>query len=351
MDFLLTRPQDIAAAATTLISASSSNIGSAKLEEMALINQKDKTTLKNIDSVFSNGLSPVTASQFSTDGGAAVIPAGASFVNLSSYQSQPQLQFGLSATDITSATSIRVTMADSSSVTIDLTGVTTIEELADVLNRSRDVQGNNHSFRSMGLFAAGGGSTLTIASNNKQFSSGAITSGTTINGNVTNPSITVASQMQIFTREGRHLAGTVLTDAEVVEYLTEENGFSQSLEYRADYLNGTGTEKYRGIDISRSTTSGNYIISYGANGALASAQRAATEIPASHVAAAYTLTVNSTSTGKSKDISVPIESSAGYVAKLINENASSLGVEANAISRVKFFPPNLSGTISFTLKK
>ena len=350
MHFLLTRPQDIAAASTTLISASSSNTGSAKLEEMALINETDKTTLKNIDGVFSNGLSPVTASQFATDGGAAVIPAGASFVNLSSYQSQPQLQFGLSTTDITSATSIRVTMADSSSVTVDLTGVTSIEELANVLNRSRDVQGNNHSFRSMGLFAAGGGSTLTIASNNKQFSSGAITSGTTINGNVANPSITVASQMQIFTREGRHLSGTVLTDAEVAEYLTEENGFSQSSEYRADYLNGSGTERYRDIEISRATTSGNYIISYGANGAAASAQRAATEIPASHVASAYTLTVNSTSTGKSKNLTVPIESSAGYVAKLINENSSSLGVEATAISRVKFYPPNLSGTISFTLK-
>ena len=42
-------------------------------------------------------------------------------------------------------------MADSSSVTVDLTGITTLEELADVLNRSRDVQGNAHNFRSMGF--------------------------------------------------------------------------------------------------------------------------------------------------------------------------------------------------------
>ena len=85
MNFLLTRPQDIAAAATSLVSSSSANTGSAKLEEIALINQEDKTTINNLSSVFSNGLSPVTASEFSVDGGAAIIPAGTSTVNLSSY--------------------------------------------------------------------------------------------------------------------------------------------------------------------------------------------------------------------------------------------------------------------------
>ena len=93
------------------------------------------------------------------------------------------------------------------------------------------------------FFAAGGGSTLTIASNNQNFSSGSISAGGTINGNVNNPSITDASQIQIFTREGRHLAGTVLSSSEIAQYLTEENGFNTSVEYRADYLNGTGSEK------------------------------------------------------------------------------------------------------------
>ena len=218
------------------------------------------------------------------------------------------------------------------------------------LNRSRDVSGNAHTFRTLGLFASGGGSTLTIASNDQNFSSGSISSTTTINGNVNNPSITNASEIQIFTREGRHLAGTVLSDSEIAEYLTEENGFSQHLEYRADYLNGTGTENYRGIEASRSTTGGNYLISYGANGTAASAQRAASEVPSSHVNSAYTLTVNSTTTNKSVDISVPIESSAGFVAGLVNSNASTLGVEATAITRIKFPPPKRDGTISFTLK-
>ncbi len=350
MNFLLSRPQDFAAASATLISSSTSNLGTAKLEEVPLINTEDKTQLLNINSVLSNGLNPVTATEFSKDGGAAIIPAGMTSVNISSYKTQPEIQFGLSSSDVTAATSFTVTLADSTSLTVDLTGVKTIEEIADVLNRSRDVSGNAHNFRTLGLFASGGGSTLTIASNDQNFSSGAVSAGTAINGNISNPTITDASQVQIFTREGRHLAGTVLSTSEIAEFLTEENGFNSQVEYRADYLNGTDAEKYRNIEIDRSTTNGNYVISYGANGTAASAQRAASTVPASHVNAAYTLTVNSTSTGKSENITVPIESSAGYVAGLINTNATSLGVEASAITRVKFPPPKKNGDISFTLK-
>ena len=61
--------------------------------------------------------------------------------------------------------------------------------------------------RTLGSFASGGGSTLTIASNDQNFSSGAVSAGTTINGNVNNPTITDASQVQIFTREGKTSCG------------------------------------------------------------------------------------------------------------------------------------------------
>ena len=94
MSFLLSRPQDFAAGAKTLINASSSNTGSAKLEELSPVKIEDKTIIKNLDNVFSNGLSPVTSSNFSSDGGAAIIEAGTSFVNLSSYKAQRNKPFG-----------------------------------------------------------------------------------------------------------------------------------------------------------------------------------------------------------------------------------------------------------------
>ena len=349
IQFLLTRPQDIAAAAASLISSSSSNLGTATLTEKTLIPETDYTTLNEIKNVFANGLNPVTSTEFSTDGGAAIIPIGTSSLDLSSYIAQPKVQFGVSSSDITSLTSTTITLADTSSVTVDLTGVATIQEVADILNNGIDVNGSAHTFRTLGLFAAAGGSTLSIVSNDQNFSSATLSAGSTLNGVITNPSVSNASNLQIFTKEGRHLAGTVLSSSEIATFLTKENGFNSSYEYRADYINGTGTNKYRGIEIDRTTVGGNFTISYGSNGTSVSAQRAASTIPASHVTSAYTLTLTP-SNSSAVDISVPIESSSGFVANLINTNANNTGIRASAITRLKIPAPTTDGTISFILK-
>ena len=350
MSFLLTRPQDFAAASTTLVSSSSSNTSDAQLEEITKINFEDQTLIGNVNNIFSNGLNPVTSTEFSKDGGAAIIQNGTEFINLSSYSTQPEIKFGISSSDIENLTSFTVTLADTSSVTVDITGVESIEDVANILNSSRDVNGNAHTFRTLGLFAAAGGSTLTIASNDQNFSSGSVSASSTINGVINNPSITTASEIQIFTREGRHIAGTVLSESEIAEHLTEANGFNKFAEYRADYLNGSDLEKYRNIEVNRSTATGNHVITYGANGTAVSAQRALSTVPSSHVTAAYTLGLTLSASSKSEDITVPVESTAGYVAGLINEKAKTLGVEASATTRVKLSAPNYDGTISFTLE-
>ena len=59
------------------------------------------------------------------------------------------------------------------------------------MNSSRDVNGNAHTFRTLGLFAAAGGST-SIASNDQNFSSGSVSASSTING-----VITQVSQQQV----------------------------------------------------------------------------------------------------------------------------------------------------------
>ena len=129
MSFLLTRPQDFAAASSTLVSSSSSNTSNAQLEEITKINFDDQTTIGKVNEIFSNGLNPVTATEFSKDGGAAIIQNGTEFINLSSYTTQPEIKFGVSSADIENLTSFTVTLADTSSVTVDITGVTSIEEL------------------------------------------------------------------------------------------------------------------------------------------------------------------------------------------------------------------------------
>lgn len=350
MQYLLQRPQDIAAASKSLISADSKNLGTAILEEIALIGSVDETTLQSLNTIFRNSLSPVTATEFAEDGGAAIIPAGTSEVSLSSYKSQPTAKFSLSSDDVTALTSIDLTLSDTSTVSVDLTGVETIEEVAEKLNNSLDVNGTTHNFRTKGLFASAGKSSLTIASNNLTFSTATVSTGSTINGVITNPTVTTPSDIQIFTREGRHIAGTTLSTSEIAKYLTKENGFNSSAEYRADYLNGTGNNEYRGIKVDRSTTSGNHFISYGANGSAASAQSHTSTLPTSNISSAYNLTLASGSSGDSIAITVPVESSAGFVADLINTNATSLGIEATALTRVKIPAPTSDGTISFSLK-
>ena len=136
MKFLLSRPQDIAAASPTLISSTSTNTGTASLEEISLIASIDKTEISGVDKVFSKSLTPVTSTVFSTDGGAAIIQTGTTSIDLSSYIDQPKAQFGLSSTDVTSLTGITLTLANGSSVTVDLTGLETIQDVEDILNLS-----------------------------------------------------------------------------------------------------------------------------------------------------------------------------------------------------------------------
>ena len=351
IQYLFSRPQDIAASAKTLISSDTQNLGTAKLEEISALALTDKTTLSNIENIFSNSLHPVTSTQFSSDGGVAVISQGTSSVNLSSYKAQPTTKFSLSTSDISSLTSMTLGLSDSSSVSVDLSGLSTIEEVAKTLNNGLDVNGSAHNFRTKGLFASGGGTSLTIASNNLTFTSATLSAGSTLNGVINNPTITTASDLQIFTREGRHLAGTTLSSSDIAKYLNEENGFNVSAEYRADYLNGTSTEQYRGINIDRATTSGNHIVSLLANGnSTFSAQQHVSTLPSSNVSSAYTLKITSGSSSNSVNISVPVESSAGYVAGLINTDAKNLGVEASAVTRIKVPVPSSNGTISFSLK-
>lgn len=349
--YLFSRAQDIAAASKTLVSSDTKNLGTAILEEIPAMQTVDNTEIKKVQEVFSNSLHPVTSTQFSSDGGVAIIPAGTSSVRLSSYVAQPTTKFGVSSSDISSLTNLTLALSDSSTVSVDLTGLSSIEEVARTLNNGIDVNGNTHNFVSKGLFASGGGSSLTIASNNLTFNSATISAGSTLNGVINNPSVSAASQIQIFTREGRHLSGTTLTSAEIAKFLTKENGFNPSSEYRADYLNGTGSEKYRNIEIDRATPSGNSTISLMANGSNSfSAQQHASTLPNSNVTSAYTLNVASGSSGSSVNISVPVESSAGYISSLINSDASNLGIESRALTRVKIPSPTSDGTISFSLK-
>ena len=95
----------------------------------------------------------------------------------------------------------------------------------------------------------------------------------------------------------------MLSESEIATVFNRRNGFHKFAEYRADYLNGSGLEKYRNIEINRSTVTGNHVITYGSDGASVSAQRAASTVK--YVTSAYTLGLSLSASGKSEN-TVPV---------------------------------------------
>ena len=67
-----------------------------------------------------------------------------------------------------------------------------------------------------------------------------------INGTLTNRNEDISS-IQVFTREGRHLAGSRLDDAQYEELFVMENGFNENAVYRDDYLNNSFEDGYLGM--------------------------------------------------------------------------------------------------------
>ena len=123
---------------------------------------------------------------------------------------------------------------------------------------------SQHDFKNYGLFASGSNGYLTIASSISDISSSSILS----KGNSYTPTISnitaassLASNVQVFTRDGRHVSGTSLNAAEIASLIKTDNGFLESAEYRNDYLN----HNYRGINLSRKTVSGDFVRNFGSN--------------------------------------------------------------------------------------
>lgn len=66
--------------------------------------------------------------------------------------------------------------------------------------------------------------------------------------------------LQVLTRDGRQLIGTPLDTAQQESLLTPQNGFIPGASFSADYLNKTGNDAYRHLDLfygSRATPGGN----------------------------------------------------------------------------------------------
>ena len=131
-----------------------------------------------------------------------------------------------------------------------------------------------------------------------------------------------ASDLQIFTREGRHIAGTVLTNEQLADIITAENGFSDQAVYTGNYLNQI-EPAYRNMSIDIDRSSGMHTLAIGANGVGASVQGKRGGMP---VSSATDQTISIVlSNGMTTSVDLKAGDAASEVAANINKNCSIWG--------------------------
>ena len=222
------------------------------------------------------------------------------------------------------------------------------------------------SLSSLGVFAAGfeGGIVLASGSsdadgNAKAFSNATFRlSGSGAQAAETNPA-QVASDIQIFTREGRQIAGNPLTDGQAATLLTPLNGFVSGAEYRADYLTSEDGVGYRGMSVDTFQANGlkrldlsvSGLGSKGTNAELISQSRTGNPnlIPPNNINA-QTITVVAEN-GAERNVTIPSGVAADYVAEQLSAELSPLGINVSSHTRVFLEMPTgiQTGTIGFDI--
>ena len=272
----LKRPQDIAAASPLIVSANPNNksqvlVDASPLAEPASIG----SALPAIGDIFSNRPSAVGATEFLTGGSVARIPANVSSIDLLSLAKQSQAQFGMSDTDLGNLSEVTLNYdvtdangnitSDTVTFNIDYLAVKGVngdwidaEQISDLLNRgivkgTLTSTGASVALTDIGAFSSGSEGQLNFSLTDGDFTSATL--ARSVGGNIdaaVSASIDQASDIQIFTREGRHIAGTTPDSATIADYqaaMKVENGFDANAVYVGDYLNGSGDDGYLGMTV------------------------------------------------------------------------------------------------------
>ena len=355
MQFLLARGEDFAAAGEFLSSEGIKNTGSA-LISVSAFSSPALADLPDLTQLLPNDLGVAAATRLRSDGVVGVIPAGVTNIEVFSLKTQNNVSFNLTDTQQDNLLELKVTIdgVEHEFLMTDTDGHQLFDnkmdlaDLAYLLNSGSITSKNNKSFADLGVFAAGDNGLLSVASNSAELSAGSaiLSEGSNIIGGFSQGNST-ASEVHIFTREGRQIAGKPLSNLEVIKYLTAENGFLANAEYSADYLNGKADSGFMGSRVHRTSPSGTHTLRFSASGFVPPVSSGATiqdSVPTS--AQTISLAVGE-ETGSQIDI--PQGVMAGYIAQEINNLGADLGVKAQAETRVLMsdFP---AGIISFTLK-
>ena len=365
MRFLLDKPQQIAASSGLLVSSHPDNLSEAEMD-IDMITPAEDVKLKQVDQIFKNSASPIEASAFIRDGFVAEIPAGTSEISLASLTQQSTAKFQLSSLEISKVSSLSFALEDTSPAgpfTFDVRYNTAfpnaastaawsdMAELADMLNRGVLTDSAGLTLKDRGLHASGANGSLTLSTSRGNFDdSDANIATLNLGGGVTRAIVrdaVDASDIQIFTKEGRHIAGNVLSNDEIANLMRSENGFRTDAEYRGDYLNQTDPA-YRGMNIDVQRSQGMHELNLGANATTATAIGSRGKLPVSTVPAqAVTVRLGS---GPSSVVNLEQGGSAADAAEALNKGLKNLGVHAEARLRVELSDLEADGNVTFQLE-
>ena len=342
ISFLLERPEEIAAASTVSISPNPANLGNAVLSTSLV--EPVFSALPSITETLANNLSPVVAQDFLRAGVVGMIPRGTQEITLASFATQA------------TATVIAQNDADISTIALTLDGMGHMfsldpasvdaeewrsgSEIAHHLTSGLLKSTGGQSIAQLGLTVTGSQKGLVFASDGSRDLSAMAaraSSGNSLSTDVV--AAQSASDIRVFTREGRQISGPPLAADEAAELLTFENGFSSEAEYHADYTTVTNGVGYRGLSIVQSQSSSDPMNS-GLN-ALSSSLSGLRGSNSGNISSdlrvnetqAQTLTL-ALATGAERSFEIPPAVDAAYVAESANAALASVGVQANAMTVV-----------------
>ena len=258
MRFLPEVPERLAAAVATLVAPAAGNTGSGSVAMAATT--VAPPTVPELSTLLTGANTAAGAVTLLSSGVVGYIPAGTTAASFASLGAQSSAEFALADAAVDGTSSLTVNL-DGTPHTFNLTTLAgggprpsgwTVAQLAAALTSGQFETGAGETFASLGLAAAGTDGALTLSRN-----TGNITSATLdAQGASITPGAAQGGTLQIFTREGRQIAGTPLSAAEIALLFTEANGFLPGAEYVTDYLEGPGGIGYRGLTLDSDHASG-----------------------------------------------------------------------------------------------
>ena len=337
--------RDLAASSFYLVERDPENVSSTRLS-ISKFEEPKLSGFANLSEVFSGSQNSANPSNFLNNGVLGVFENVSRINELTSIQTQPKIQFGqdITSLDNSATLTLKLNGTDRNFVLGDIAGTfDNYSVLAEYLNNGaiRSDDADAYSFSDLGLFAGGNSSTLSITSastpNYSLLEEGTFGTST----GVLIPGDTEDADIQIFTKEGVHIAGKPLTQLEAASIITQANGFYSSAQYNANYLATDIGDTYIGASIERLTTTGNFVSSISSLGTDTAINSnltvgATAAYPTERALMADPIEI-STAAGGNISFEVKQGMMAGNIAYGLNQTASEYGLKATAFNQIELF--------------